>query len=91
LSPGGEEMTQYLIREELNTIGRWSTYPIANAIELFNLRPRNEGFMLPEIKCVFPEIGNMIGYAVTAVISANSPAGRRIDPQAHLATPQKIR
>jgi len=47
--------------------------------------------MLPGIKCVFPEFGNMIGYAVTAVISADSPAGRRIDPQARLATPQKIR
>ncbi len=36
--------------------------------------------MLPEIKCVFPEFGAMIGYAVTAVISADSPEGRRIQP-----------
>jgi regulator of RNase E activity RraA len=36
--------------------------------------------MLPEIKCVFPELGPMIGYAVTAVISADSPEGRRIQP-----------
>jgi regulator of RNase E activity RraA len=36
--------------------------------------------MLPEIKCIFPELGAMIGYAVTAVISADSPEGRRIQP-----------
>lgn len=73
-------MSQYLNREELKEISRWSTCSIANGIELFNIRPRSEGFMLPEIRCIFPELGPMIGYAVTAVISAESPAGRRIEP-----------
>ena len=36
--------------------------------------------MLSEIQCIFPELGAMIGYAVTAVISADSPEGRRIQP-----------
>jgi len=73
-------MADYLNREELESLRRWPTCAISNAIELFNIRPRNEGFMLPEIKCVFPELGPMIGYAVTAVISADSPDGRRIQP-----------
>lgn len=73
-------MVDYLSREELESLRRWSTCAISNGIELFNIRPRNEGFMLPEIKCVFPELGAMVGYAVTAVISADSPEGRRIQP-----------
>ena len=73
-------MSEYLSKEELNTICRWPTCAISNGIELFNFRPRNEGFMLPEIKCVFPELPPMIGYAVTAVITADSPEGRRISP-----------
>ena len=73
-------MSDHLSRQELNEICRWSTCSISNGIELFNIRPRNEGFMLPEIKCVLPELGPMIGYAVTAVITADSSAGRRIDP-----------
>jgi len=73
-------MVDYLSREELESLRRWSTCAISNGIELFNIRPRNEGFMLPEIKCIFPELGAMIGYAVTAVISADSPEGRRIQP-----------
>jgi 4-hydroxy-4-methyl-2-oxoglutarate aldolase len=73
-------MVDYLNKEELESLRRWSTCAISNGIELFNIRPRNEGFMLPEIKCVFPEFGAMIGYAVTAVISADSPEGRRIQP-----------
>ena len=73
-------MAEYLSTEELEALRRWPTPAISNAIELFNIRPRNEGFMLPEIKCVFPELEPMIGYAVTAVISADSPEGRRIQP-----------
>ena len=73
-------MPQYLSRNELGEISRWSTCSISNGIELFNVRPRSEGFMLPEIKCVFPELGPMIGYAITAVISADSPEGHRVQP-----------
>jgi 4-hydroxy-4-methyl-2-oxoglutarate aldolase len=73
-------MVDYLNREELESLRRWSTCAVSNGIELFNIRPRNEGFMLPEIKCIFPELGAMIGYAVTAVISADSPEGHRIQP-----------
>jgi len=73
-------MTDYLSKMELEEISHWSTCSISNGIELFNIRPRNEGFVLPEIKCMFPELGRMIGYAVTAVISADSPEGRRVQP-----------
>src|SRR5512136_2468096 len=73
-------MSEYLTKEELDAICRWPTCAISNGIELFNIRPRNEGFMLPEIQCIFPEMGPMIGYAVTAVITASSPDGRRVQP-----------
>jgi len=83
-------MTDYLTKEELEAIRRWPTPAVSNAIELFNIRPRNEGFMLPEIKSVFPENSPMIGYAVTAVITADSPDGRRIQPQSWWEEIQKI-
>ncbi len=73
-------MSSYLKQEVLEALQRWSTCAVANAIELFNVRLRHEGFMLPEIKCLFPELGPMIGYAVTAVITAESPEGRRVQP-----------
>ena len=73
-------MGDYLSKAEMEALCRWPTCAIANGIELFNIRARNEGFMLPEIKCVFPDLGPMIGHAVTAVITADSPEGRRISP-----------
>jgi 4-hydroxy-4-methyl-2-oxoglutarate aldolase len=73
-------MPEHLSRGELEALRRWPTPAISNAIELFDIRPRNEGFMLPEITCIFPELEPMIGYAVTAVISADSSEGHRIPP-----------
>jgi regulator of RNase E activity RraA len=43
---------------------------VANAIETFNARPRNQGFMSSEIRCLFPELGPLVGHAVTALIRA---------------------
>jgi regulator of RNase E activity RraA len=43
---------------------------VANAIETFNLRPRSQGFMSSEIRTLFPEMGPLVGRAVTAVIRA---------------------
>jgi len=83
-------MAPHLTREELEAIRRWPTPAVSNAIELFNVRPRNEGFMLSEIKSVFPENPPMIGYAVTGVITADSPEGRRVTPQTWWEEIQKI-
>ena len=83
-------MKGLLTHEELEALKKWPTPAIANAIELFNIKPRSEGFMLPEIKCQFPKLGTMIGYAATAVITAQSPDGRRVPPPDYWAEIQKI-
>ena len=43
---------------------------VANAIETFKVRARNQGQMSSEIRTLFPEMGPLVGYAVTAVIRA---------------------
>jgi len=57
-------------KEQLEELHRLSTPTVSNAVEVFNLRPRNEGFVSPEIRCLFPELGVMVGYAVTARYAA---------------------
>lgn len=66
-------MTEPIDPQLLQTLGRIQTCAIANAIETFDIRPRTEGFMGPQIRCMFPDLGGMIGYAVTAVITASMP------------------
>jgi 4-hydroxy-4-methyl-2-oxoglutarate aldolase len=41
---------------------------ISNAIEVFKVRPRREGFMGPQIVCRFPDLGRVVGYATTCTI-----------------------
>lgn len=60
--------------EQLEALRRWPSCAISNAIETFDIKPRSEGFMLPTVRSIFPELGQMIGYAVTGVISAQKPA-----------------
>ena len=46
---------------------------IANAIETFDVRLRNEGFADASIRCLLRELPPAVGYAVTARIRCSSP------------------
>jgi 4-hydroxy-4-methyl-2-oxoglutarate aldolase len=48
------------------------TPTVANAIESFQLRSRAEGFPSVALRCLFPELGVMCGYAVTAQVETVS-------------------
>lgn len=67
-------MPEPLTQEELDALRRITTPTVANAIETFQVRARTEGFMDSTIRCIFPELGAMVGYAVTAKIAARERA-----------------
>ncbi len=73
-------ITAPLTTEELDALRKMNSPTIANAIETFNYRPRNEGFMDRTVRCILPELGAMVGYAATCVIETYLPAAgnRRI-------------
>jgi len=54
----------------IDALRKISSPSVANAIETFKVRSRNQGQMSSEIKTLFPEMGPLVGYAVTAVIRA---------------------
>jgi regulator of RNase E activity RraA len=56
----------------IDQLRKISSPSVANAIETFKVRPRHHGFMSPGIRCLFPELGPLVGYAVTAVIRAEA-------------------
>ncbi len=41
------------------------TPTLSNAIELLDIRPRSENFAPHWLRCLYPELGTMVGYAVT--------------------------
>ncbi len=67
-----------LSNEELAALRQLNSPTISNAIEMFDVQPRNVGFMDSRIKCLFPDLGVMIGYATTVTIAAELPATRAV-------------
>jgi regulator of RNase E activity RraA len=62
-----------LSAERLAALGQFDTPTVCNAIELFEVRPRNIGFMNSSIKACFPNMPPMVGYAVTSTFRSMSP------------------
>ena len=71
-------MYQTVSPETIKALSEIDCPSICNAIEGFNVRPKNVGFMLPEIKGVFQNLPPVVGYAVTGVISAVQQEGRNV-------------
>ena len=63
-----------LTTEELEALRRLDACTLANAIESFHVRLRNEGFMDGSVRCLFAELQPMVGYAATVLIRGAAPA-----------------
>jgi len=61
-----------LAANDFEKIRSLDTCTVSNAIERFNVRLRNEGFVHSSVHCQFPHFLPMLGYAATARIRASS-------------------
>jgi len=59
-----------LTTQQIDTLRKITSPSVANAIETFKVRPREAGNLSSDIRALFPEMGPMVGYAVTALIRA---------------------
>ncbi len=64
-------------RSDLDALGQLDTPTVVNAVEPFNVRGNTEGYMGWDIRCLFPELGVMVGYAVTATLDTMTPGRAR--------------
>jgi len=62
-----------ITRETLEKLAKFDTPTICNVIELFDVRPRNAGYMDSRIRANFPELPPMVGFAATAAFRSDSP------------------
>lgn len=56
----------------LDKLRKLDTPTICNVIELFDVRPRNAGFMDSRIVACFPEMPPMVGFAATATFCSSA-------------------
>ena|SRR5436190_5669895 len=57
----------------LDKLAKYDTPTICNIIELFDVLPRNRGYMDGRIRSNFPELPPMVGYAATAAFRSDAP------------------
>jgi len=76
-------MSVGLNTEQIEQLKSFITPTVANAIEMFKVRPRTEGFMRPGLHCRFPELDPIVGYAVTATCRGHEPATNPIEMAAY--------
>jgi len=57
---------------EIDALRKITSPSVANAIETFKVRPREQGNLSSDIKALFPDLGPMVGYAVPCVIRAEA-------------------
>jgi len=69
--------------EQLEELRSVDSPTVANAIEAFRVRDDTQGFMGMEVRCLTPEFGVMVGYAVTATADSMAP-GRSRDRRGHM-------
>lgn len=62
-----------LTAEEIENLRRIDACTMADAIETFHERLRNEGFVNQSIGCLFPKLPPVIGYAATIKIRGSAP------------------
>ena len=58
---------------DLKLLAQYDTPTICNTIELFEIRPRNQGYMDGRIRACFPEMPPAVGYAATATMRCDLP------------------
>ncbi|WP_244420366.1 RraA family protein [Isosphaera pallida] len=79
LPPMIDDHPPRLSAAQLDELRGFTTPTIANAIELFEVRPRHTGFLPHTIRALTPHLGVTLGYAVTCRTIA-APPGADFDP-----------
>ncbi len=75
-SSGAENTGETIPRlnsQELEALRRLDACTLANAIEALHERLRNEGFVDHSVRCLFPRLQPMLGYAATVKIRGSAP------------------
>jgi 4-hydroxy-4-methyl-2-oxoglutarate aldolase len=67
-----EDAVPQLTPEQIHALRRIDSPSIANAIETFQVRPRVAGYVGYDIRCIFPQLPPMVGYAVTCTVDSTT-------------------
>jgi regulator of RNase E activity RraA len=75
-------MPDLLSAEQLALLKRFDSPTVANAIEHFGVRDDTDGYASLELRCMFPDLPPVVGYAVTCTARSTAPGKNHPNQQA---------
>jgi len=66
--------TEQIPASTLAKLAQYDTPTICNVVEVFEVRPRNVGYMNRQIQAAFPGMPPMVGFAATATFQSSEPS-----------------
>lgn len=70
-------MNRPVLPETVKELREFDSPTVANAIELFQVRDRTEGYASMELRCFFPDLKPMVGYAITCTADSTTRGPKR--------------
>jgi 4-hydroxy-4-methyl-2-oxoglutarate aldolase len=70
-------MSRLLPQQLIEELQGFDSPTVSNAIEVLAIRDRTHGFASRELRCQFPELKPMVGYAVTCTADSTTPGKAR--------------
>jgi 4-hydroxy-4-methyl-2-oxoglutarate aldolase len=64
----------------LARLAEYDTPTLSNAIEVFDVRNRDEGYTSQEIRCQFPDLPRVVGFAATVAVRSHEPPLNPLEP-----------
>ena len=62
--------------EQIEMLRSIDSPTVANAVEAFKVRDPTDGYASLHLRCMFPDLEPIVGYAVTCTVDTTSPLGR---------------
>jgi regulator of RNase E activity RraA len=66
--------------ELLARLASYDSPTLSNAIETFDVRNRDEGYTREEIRCQFPDLPAVVGFAATVTVRSHEPPLNPLEP-----------
>ena len=70
-------MPEQISQAQLDALKKYTSPEISDTIRMMGVRPATEGYMGYDVRCLFPDLGPMVGFAVTAVSGQPNPGPAR--------------
>ena len=66
-------MPDRISQAQLDALKKYTSPEISDTIRMMGVRPATEGYLGYDVRCLFPDLGPMVGFAITAVLDNLTP------------------